>query len=96
MRTIAQRGGITERKAWRDKREGGCVIYINKVVTNLGGTRFGRQEQVFKLPYLLISAGEDGRSDCYVLLFQRVAMGVQTAMSSRFKGEKRAFSPPTP
>ena len=78
MRTIAQRGGITERKAWRDKREGGCVIYINKVVTNLGGTRFGRQEQVFKLPYLLISAGGDGCSDCYIFSFQGEKAGVQT------------------
>ena len=96
MRTIAQGGGITERKAWRGKREGGCVIYINKVVTNLGGTRLGRRRRVFKLPYLLISAGEDGRSDCYVLLFLRAGAGVQTAMFFCFCGREWAFRPPAP
>ena len=70
------------------------MIYINKVVMNLGGTRLERRRRAFKLPYLLISAGGDGCSDCYVLLFLRVATGVQAAISSRFKEQKRAFRPP--
>ena len=94
--------GCTESRDCRKKGGEGqtgrglCIIYINKVVTNLGSTRFGRQEQVFKLPYLLISAGGDGCSDCYVLSFQRARMGVQTAMFFCFCGQGRALRPTTP